>query len=248
MKSDAQMVMFCGLCIPTIKDSAGRIWVAAKQVVEGIGVDWKSQHEKLTYRSDEFEPVEMKIMHNNHPYDTTCIPLDNLNAFLYSINYRRIKDVEVRNRVMKYQKECQNALRDYWLFGIAVNSRSNPTKENSEILDFGKASRQRLKHFITLYAEHDEDTIIFIEDKIDALLKVSLQVPRLDDLEGLDVIRLATTQEIISRAVAACWRSQLNISDGMALIAKWTREGVHNLGNQLMVMQVVFQKDDGTCF
>ena len=244
----AQVVNFCGIDIPTFQDESGRVWVAVKPVIEGIGLDWNNQHEKLMYRADEFEPTELPIKHETRSYNTICIPLDNLNGFLFSINFRRIKNEVVQAKVRHYQQECQNSLRDYWLYGISVNPRETPYEEESPLMDFGKSSRQRLKHFINLFAEKDPDVIKYLEDRIDVLLKTSIGTSNLNDLEGLDVIRLATTQEIISRSVAACWRGQLNLCDGLALIESWTQEGVRNLGNQLMVMQVVFQRDDGSCF
>ena len=245
-------IHFGGSQIPTIKHpDNGIIYVAVKPIVDALGIDWKNQHEKITqHYPDEYEPIMLEVPqeHLNRSYSQVCIPLTRVNSFLFSINYRRIPNPDVRERVRLYQMECHNVLRDYWLFGIAVNSRETPYDQGANHLDYGKAARMRLQHFTNLFAEQDPDLITFMHNRTDAMLQQYVGTSDYESLRGLDAIRIATVQEIISRAVAAAWRSQINFEEGLVMIDQWVKEGINNLGTRLMTPQIVFQKDDGTCF
>ena len=240
----ANQVSFCNIKIPTVKDPNGVIWVAIKPIIVSMGLDWNNQYDKVVYREEEFHPQNM--LYNKEPH--VFIPLDNLNAYLFSINYRMCPNPVVRENVRKYQRECANALRDYWLYGVANNGRELPYDDSSCAKDYGKAARQRLKHFIMLYAGNDVDVAKLIEEQVDGLIKNSISNQSTVDTYGLSAIRLAITQEILARSVAACWRGQLSIPEGLKLIETWTKEALKNLGNQLLVQQVVFQRDDGSLF
>lgn len=244
-------IHFGGAQIPTIKHPEnGIIYVAVKPIVDALGIDWKNQHEKITYYKDEYEPIILDVPqeHLNRTYAQVCIPLSRVNSFLFSINYRRIENKEARERIRLYQMECHDVLRDYWLFGIAVNSRDEPYIQDANHLDYGKAARMRLQHFTNLFAEQDPDLIEFLKNRTDAMLVQYVGTSDYASLRGLDAIRIATVQEIISRAIAAAWRSQINFEDGLSMIDQWVEEGVKNLGTRLMTPQIVFQRDDGSCF
>jgi len=47
-----------------------------------------------------------------------CIPVNELNGWLFSINPEKV-GVEIKDAVILYQKECCFALHDYWHRGMA---------------------------------------------------------------------------------------------------------------------------------
>ena len=71
------------------------------------------------------------------------IPLRFLNAYLFSINPMKVAEdqmvelangekVSVREKLIRYQSECTVALHDYWMHGMAINTRVNPSDIRTE--------------------------------------------------------------------------------------------------------------------
>ena len=52
-----------------------------------------------------------------------CLPIEYLNGFLFKINPNKVKDEKVRERIIRYQKECYRALYEYFFDGVAINKR-----------------------------------------------------------------------------------------------------------------------------
>ena len=106
----------------------GQPYTPMKPIVEGMGLDWKSQFAKI---KDKFNSsmVEITIQVvgdlQSRPY--LCLPVRKLAAWLYSISPNKVKP-EIRDSVIMYQNECDDVLWDYWTKGVAVNPRT--TKED----------------------------------------------------------------------------------------------------------------------
>lgn len=99
--------------------AAGIAYVAMKPVVEGIGLDWKTQYRKLLGQADKFGCGHMTIPSNGGLQQMLCIPLRKLNGWLFSINPAKVRD-DIRARLVRYQEECFTALHDYWTKGAAI--------------------------------------------------------------------------------------------------------------------------------
>lgn len=87
--------------------------VSMKPIVINMGLDWKSQHAKVT---DRFSSVMVEITTtggDGKQYAMTCLPLRKLPAWLYSISPNKVKP-ELRDKIIRYQEECDDALWDYW--------------------------------------------------------------------------------------------------------------------------------------
>jgi hypothetical protein len=110
-----------------LADLDGVPYVPMRPVVEGMGLDWKSQHVKLTQNPRFSSVVEITTQ---LPGDTqrravTCIPLRKLPGWLMSISPNKVKP-EIRDTVIAYQNECDDALWAYWSQGHAANPRQPP--------------------------------------------------------------------------------------------------------------------------
>lgn len=99
--------------------AAGVAYVAMKPVVEGIGLDWKTQYRKLLAQADKFGCGHMTMPSKGGLQQMLCLPLKKLNGWLFSINPAKVRD-DIRDRLVRYQEECFTALHDYWTKGAAI--------------------------------------------------------------------------------------------------------------------------------
>jgi len=90
----------------------GQPYVPMKPIVEGMGLDWKSQFVKLKQRFAQ-GMVEITIPTNSGFQTMLCLLLRKLPAWLYSIHANKVKP-ELRDTVIMYQNECDDVLWEYW--------------------------------------------------------------------------------------------------------------------------------------
>ncbi len=93
--------------------------VAIKPVCEILGVDAKSQREKI-----EGHPLfsSVRVLSpstgaDGKTYEMVCLPLRYFPSWLFSINPNNVKE-DVRENLLEYQKKCNDILYDYF-FGRA---------------------------------------------------------------------------------------------------------------------------------
>ncbi|MBD1590177.1 phage antirepressor N-terminal domain-containing protein [Pseudomonas typographi] len=104
-------------------DQAGEPFVAMKPVVEGMGLAWQTQHRKLM--AGRFASVITMMVttgFDGKQYEMACLPLRKLPGWLMSIHASKVRE-ELRENVIAYQNECDDALWAYWNQGHAVNHR-----------------------------------------------------------------------------------------------------------------------------
>ena len=68
---------------------------------------------KAIYRNEEVIPVIITFPSEGDPQQTTCLPIDMINGWLFTINTNRVSE-EIRPVVLYYQKECYRALFEFW--------------------------------------------------------------------------------------------------------------------------------------
>jgi hypothetical protein len=82
--------------------------VVVKDICISIGVDPKRQISKIN--SDcSFDSQLIKANTNGGIQEVFCIPLSQLNGWLFSINPNKVKP-EVKQKLIDYKKECFNVL------------------------------------------------------------------------------------------------------------------------------------------
>ena len=101
-------------------------FVPMKPVVENMGLAWQVQARKLAANKDRWGVTIMVIPSESGDQETTCMPLRKLPAFLAGINPKKVK-AEIREKVIIYQNECDDALWDYWTKGRAERKPEQPT-------------------------------------------------------------------------------------------------------------------------
>ncbi|WP_180035598.1 MULTISPECIES: phage antirepressor N-terminal domain-containing protein [unclassified Acinetobacter] len=114
-----------------IVEFEGQPYTPMKPIVDGMGLDWKSQFVKLKQRFEQ-GMVEITIPTKGGLQTMLCILLRKLPAWLYSIHANKVKP-ELRDTVIKYQEECDDVLWDYWTKGKAVNPRKTTPKDRENL-------------------------------------------------------------------------------------------------------------------
>ncbi|EAB8439262.1 phage antirepressor N-terminal domain-containing protein [Salmonella enterica subsp. enterica serovar Newport] len=98
-------------------------YVAMRHIVEGMGLNWKAQYRRLKQRFETCV-VEMttQVPGDDQRRLVTCLNLRKLPGWLMTINANKVNP-EIRDRVIQYQQECDEALYDYWTKGIAIKNK-----------------------------------------------------------------------------------------------------------------------------
>lgn len=158
---------------------------------------------------DISESVQVQVEHN-YPDDDiptfrpqseyTCLPVEELNLFLAQISIRHV-NLDVRETLYVYQKECGAALHDYWFRGMATNSRTNPSRISSARHEWcpRELSTKALQKGAARYASYAQRNFdskveplgieVFAKDAISVLL--DLEADTWDAQEGTMVFLLA---------------------------------------------------------
>ncbi len=102
-----------------------------KPIVEGMGLDWAAQFNKLKQKFASTIAEIAIVANDGKSRLMTCLPVRKLAAWLYSISPNKVKP-EIRDSVIMYQNECDDVLWDYWTKGQAVNPRSFAKTHKSE--------------------------------------------------------------------------------------------------------------------
>lgn len=117
--------------------------VAMKPVVEGMGLDWKTQHRKISSHPVLSKgmviitiPAEAKgaaitsATCEGGDQEMACLSLDLLNFWLATIHPDRLKNEAVRTKVIDYQIECARVLFNHF-FGKAIAAGSHLTAKEA---------------------------------------------------------------------------------------------------------------------
>lgn len=103
----------------------GDPYTPMKPIVEGMGMDWKSQFIKIKQRFSK-GMVEITIPTAGGMQKMICLALRKLAAWLNTISPNKVRP-EIRERVIRYQEECDDVLYEYWTKGQVTNPRKSET-------------------------------------------------------------------------------------------------------------------------
>ena len=113
-----QTISFNNQSLITVEQN-GNHYVAMKPICENIGLAWEPQ--VLRIKRDEVLSQGMIVMiipTNGGNQNMICLPIEYLNGWLFGIDINRCKP-EIRDTLIKYKKECYQALHNYWFNGKA---------------------------------------------------------------------------------------------------------------------------------
>ena len=138
----------------SIVEHNGQPYVPMRPVVEGMGLDWKSQHRKLA-SNPRWGMVKMTIPSSGGIQEMLCIPLRKLFGWFNSISANKVKP-ECKEAVIKYQEECDDVLWNHWAGKLnarhkafdelnAIDMNDKISKAKGTLFSLGMHQRKREK-------------------------------------------------------------------------------------------------------
>jgi len=116
-------INFHGTTIPTFSVE-GVVRVAMKTICQSIGLDWRSQRQRILRHPVLSKGVVMITTPSKGGLQKSLtLPLTKLNGWLFGVDASRVKP-EVRDKLVEYQEECFEVLSNYWQKGQAVKPRT----------------------------------------------------------------------------------------------------------------------------
>ncbi|WP_296277722.1 phage antirepressor N-terminal domain-containing protein [uncultured Acinetobacter sp.] len=91
----------------------GQPYVPMKPIVEGMGLTWQSQHEKLKQRFSSTITEIVIVAQDGRQRLMTCLPLKKLFGWMMTISPNKVKP-ELKDTIIKYQDECDDVLWNHW--------------------------------------------------------------------------------------------------------------------------------------
>lgn len=91
-------------------------FVGLKPIVEAMGLDWSAQYRRVKRDPILSEGIAMMAtpFGRGGDQDAVCLNLELVNGWLFTIQADRIKDADVREKVVTYQRECYRVLQDHF--------------------------------------------------------------------------------------------------------------------------------------
>lgn len=151
-------------------------FVAMRPIVTNIGLDWASQYTKLNSAVERWGVVIITTPSLGGAQEAVCLPLRKLASWLMTINPNKVKP-ELRDKIIRYQEECDDALWDYWTKGSA--SRPGTSSVHQQIA----MSRHRVALLEKLLKTRDNTLRSALHEQL-ALVsqQLGLSVPALETI------------------------------------------------------------------
>lgn len=111
----------------------GEPHVPMKPVVEGMGLAWQPQHEKLKTRFNK-GITEIVIPTKGGEQSMTCLAFRKFAGWLHTISVGKVRP-ELREKVARYQEECDDVLYQYWTKGEVKNPRKTTVDQRTPLRD-----------------------------------------------------------------------------------------------------------------
>ncbi|MER5026940.1 phage antirepressor Ant [Providencia stuartii] len=107
----------------------GQPYVPMKPIVDGMGMDWASQFTKLKQKFSSTIAEITMVADDGKERNMICLALRKLAGWLHTISPNKVKP-EIRDKVIKYQEECDDVLYEYWTTGEV---KAKPRKQAKQI-------------------------------------------------------------------------------------------------------------------
>lgn len=164
----------------------GQPYVPMKPIVEGMGLDWMGQYRKLTQRFVK-GIEEMSIPTKGGEQSMLCLALRKLAGWLHTISPNKVKP-EVRDKVIRYQEECDDVLYEYWTTGEVKKKPNFRQSTAKELIPLRQTAERLIAHGVgNIYPDiwkhvHAEFGVQHINELLPE--QIPLAISYLDALEG----------------------------------------------------------------
>ena len=113
MEQEIQTITFQGNQILTVEKGDIQ-YVAMKPLCESIGLNWRAQYNRIKRHAFLIEGVVMMTTPSKGGMqETLMLPINFLQGWLFTVDANRV-NVEIRDQLIIYQKECFDVLNNYW--------------------------------------------------------------------------------------------------------------------------------------
>jgi len=148
-------------------DHDGEPFVAMRPIVSNMGLSWHGQTEKLNEKFSSTVREIRTVAEDGKQREMTCLPLRKFPAWLYSINPNKVAP-ELRDKIIRYQNECDDVLWNYWTKGYA----ESPKVKKPNLTQQLSAHKVRLTLMEKLVQERNPDIRAAIHQQLDHVSKV----------------------------------------------------------------------------
>jgi len=106
-----------------IIDHDGQPFVPIRPICENLGLDWKSQYTKLMSEQELWNcGIITTVAADGKQREMVCLPLKKLNAWVLGISPSKVNP-DIKDKLIVYQKECDEVLWNYWPKGVGLPDR-----------------------------------------------------------------------------------------------------------------------------
>lgn len=164
----------------------GQPYVPMKPIVEGMGLTWQSQFEKLKQRFSK-GITEIVIPSKGGEQSMLCLALRKLAGWLHTISPNKVKP-EIRDKVIRYQEECDDVLYEYWTTGEVKKKPNFRQSTAKELIPLRQTAERLIAHGVgNIYPDiwkhvHAEFGVQHINELLPE--QIPLAISYLDALEG----------------------------------------------------------------
>ncbi|MDF7456037.1 phage antirepressor N-terminal domain-containing protein [Proteus mirabilis] len=110
----------------------GQPYVPMKPIVDGMGMDWASQFTKLKQKFKSTIAEITMVAEDGKERNMICLALRKLAGWLHTISPNKVKP-EIRDKVIKYQEECDDVLYEYWTTGEVKKKHKSTVQERNPL-------------------------------------------------------------------------------------------------------------------
>ena len=134
-----------------ILEHQGEPFTPMRPVVEGMGLDWASQFAKLTANQARWGVMHVRTPSKGGSQKSLCLPVRKLPAFFATIHASRVAP-ELRERIRRYQLECDDVLWEYWRARVVAPSGARLATDQAAdpITPAVRAAIERRAHALSL--------------------------------------------------------------------------------------------------
>jgi hypothetical protein len=136
-----------------VVDLDGHPYTPLQPIVEGMGLAWQPQHDKLQTIRERFcvSDILLRMPGDDRHRRVRCIPLRKLCAWLMSINHKKVK-TPLRRTIATYQSECDDVLWRHWAEYREGDSQNGHAPEVLDALDNYTLASECFHELCTLFA------------------------------------------------------------------------------------------------
>lgn len=196
--SDLTTVDFHGAKLVAVKGSTpAETLVAMKPVVEGMGLNWERQREKLAAHpvltpATTIRGVQMPGDDQNR--DMVFLPLTKLNFWLATIHPNKIKDADVRAKVIEYQEECADVLFAHFFAKAAGDVMDARTVGMMKMVAHKVTGTEKMLALMANAMEERDREIAELTDIVKGLVKCA--DGRLAAVDAVPALQIATDAKV----------------------------------------------------